>query len=130
MAEKQDPPQTALVVASERAMKRNAPKKRPVTFAVSRILKRNKFSPLSIMINQIFPTLEPSKQADVLLKLMEYVYTKPRAEDKKRKGPGIQTNVQVNLPTPQQQPEPTKQLEPSKTISLQELLDLASGNKE
>lgn len=121
-----DPVKTALVVATETAVKKQTKKKQPVTFAVQRILKANKFSPLSIMINQVFPSLDTAKQADVLLKLMEYIYIKPKEVQPKRKGPGVQTNVQVNLPNQQQ--DTAKKIDPPKNaISLEDLLKLAGS---
>ncbi len=126
---KEDPAQTALAVATARALARH--KKKPLTFAVTKILKRNKFSPLSIFINQVFPMLEPKDQADALFKMMEFIYPKVQRADisGKKKGPGIQTNVQVNVPP--NQPAQEKQLTASQPqLTLQELLSLAGDSQK
>ena len=122
-----DPAQKALEIATARAMKRH--KKKPVNFAVNRILKRNKFSPISILITQVYPVLPPEKQADVLFKLMDYIYPRLQRVDVsgKKKGPGIQTNVQVNVPANKTASDEPQQLAPAQPqFSLEELLAIAS----
>lgn len=126
-----DPAQKALEIATKRAMSRA--KKKPVNFAVTRILKRNKFSPISILLTQVYPQLPPEKQADVIFKLMDYLYPKMQREDasgRKRKGPGIQTNVQVNVPSNTTPDENIKELPPAQPqFSLEELLAIAAPNQ-
>lgn len=78
-----------------------APTKKQISFAVKRVLKKNKFNPLTILINQVLPQCKPDKQADVILALLPYVYPKIKAEElvrRKRKPPMIQVNTQVNMP--------------------------------
>jgi hypothetical protein len=119
-----DPAQKALQVAVKKS------RKKPVNYAVDRILKKYKFSPLSILINQVFPNLPPKEQATVLLRLLEYQHAKVRPEQQKRKGPAFQTNVQVNLQKQEtQQQQATVQLSPpvEDGPSLEELLQIATG---
>ncbi len=122
-----EPAVVALEVATKRALK--PARKRPLTFAVNRILKKHKFSPLSILVGQVFPLLPPEKQAEICLKLMVYIYpqiSRMDADGRKRKSAGIQTNVQVNVP---QQPKPL-QIQASQPtspqFSLEDLLAIAA----
>jgi hypothetical protein len=120
----------ALVVASQKALTRA--RKKPVTFAVQRILKQNRFSPLSIFINQVFPNLEPKDQASSIFRLMEYIYPKVERADsatgKARKGSKIQVNTQVNVPQASPAIQAATAQQPQ--LTLQELLKIASGDNE
>lgn len=125
-----EPAVVALEVAAKRGLK--PARKKPLTFAVNRILKKHKFSPLSILVGQVFPLLPPEKQADICLKLMAFLYpqvNRADADGRKRKGPGVQTNVQVNVPAQQPQIN-AKAIEPAQPqFSLEDLLAIASDKK-
>jgi len=94
--------------------------KRQLTVAFNRVLKRNKLVPLHMLINEVLPLLDPPKQADILMKLLDYQYPKISSQKKESR---IQTNVQVNVPAQKQQSEAA----PAPQISLQDLLAIASG---
>jgi len=119
---KKDNVGTAMAVATERAVVKA--KGKPLTFAVKRILKRNRFSPLSILINQVFPLLPPDKKADALFKLLEYIYPKVNrldADGKKKKSSLVQVNTQVVN-------HESKQQVANQQLSLAELLKLAASD--
>lgn len=87
--------------------------KKQTSLAVRRVLKRHHFNPISILIQQVFPQLEPAKQADVIMSLMSFMYPKLKAEETtptKRRTTKIQVNTQVNVPPAQPQQQIPKKL--------------------
>jgi len=97
-----DKPKTRAV----RKYKKRTPK---LNHQLSRILRSRKFSPLNAILDEL-PSLEPKDRVAAYFKIMAFLYPVPKAVDtepRKKKGPGIQTNVQVNLPSEnKEQPAP------------------------
>jgi len=71
-----------------------------LNYQLSRVLRHAKFSPLKKLLDDVYPRLEPKDQMYAIFKIMDYLYPRPKAIDTSggKKVPGIQTNVQVNLP--------------------------------
>jgi len=103
-------------------------KKKPLNYALQRVLKQNNFSPLNQLIQYVYPQLEPKDQMTALFKIMEYVYPKLKAvETRKRKTPINQTNVQVNLPDGSTHTISDKPLEHEELVKL---INAAEGEKK
>jgi hypothetical protein len=54
-------------------------KNKKLVLEVRKSLNKAKFSPVSILVNQVFPVLEPKEQARVCLELISYLFPKPTA---------------------------------------------------
>ena len=82
------------------ALKKVGRKKRRLNWALNRVLKREGFNPLRELINHVYPRLEYEEKARVLIQIMQYQYSKmaPVNRIRQPKAPGVQTNVQVNVP--------------------------------
>lgn len=89
---------------------------------LSRILKEHKSSPLKEILTLI-PELNARDQVAAYFKIMDYLYAKPKAVDTgpKKKGPGIQTNVQINVPESHKE---------SSKPDVKKLLAIAEGKDE
>lgn len=106
--------------------------KKQVTLAVSRILKKHKFSPLERLLLEVYPYLNPEKQADILLSVMGYMYPKIRSAEvgpKTKKRPLVQVNQQ--FVSPSQPTEQSQQIANSNgMVTVEDLIRIASADPE
>jgi len=69
-----------------------------LNYQLSRVLRHAKFSPLKELIDNVYPLLEPKDKMTAIFQILSYLHSKPRSLDlSRKKGPGIQTNVQINM---------------------------------
>lgn len=67
---------------------------------LSKRLAKLRFDPLRQLTNYVYPQLEAKEQAQILLALLSFQYSKPKAHDgtTPRRSRGVQNNIQINVP--------------------------------